>query len=132
MQMDKTELAIELSGAELISEVRLDGSCFIRRKNAVIDQNFADLAVEKGIVDALPDVACAGYAVQSRVLVALAERQQAIDVERVGRAIVDCARDGEILSDGDRPGVHRLISRLGRAKAKRNIGLVGSHIGISP
>ena len=79
--MDKTDSAIHLFRAELVSEIRLDGNYFIRGKDAVIDQNFADLAVEKGVVDALPDVACARSSIQHRILVALAERQQAVDVE---------------------------------------------------
>src|ERR1700749_5236595 len=45
---------------------------------------------------------------------------------------MDSARDGEILTDGDRPGVDRLIAYLGGAKAKGNIGLVGSHERIPP
>src|ERR1700736_4788908 len=79
--MDKTELAIQLSRAELVSEIRLDSSCFIRRKDAVIDKNFADLTIEKSVVDALPDVSCARSSIQHRILVARAERQQAVDVE---------------------------------------------------
>jgi hypothetical protein len=79
--MDKTELVIQLSRAELVSEIRLDGYYFIRRKDAVIDQNFADLAVEKGVVDTLSDITCARHSIQHRILIALAEYLEAIDVE---------------------------------------------------
>ena len=122
-----------LFGSVLIAEIAFDARCFVVGEYAVVDENFADLAVEVFVVDAQADCAGTGHTVERMLLAALGEGPEAVDVDLVGVFVVDGAGDCEVLANATgRSCVGEIIAGLGGSEACINVGLIGAYEGVSP
>ena len=117
----------------LIAEIAFDSRCFVVGEYAVVDENFADLAVEVFVVDAQADCAGTGHTVERMLLAALGEGPKAVDVDLVGVFVVDGAGDRKVLANAAcRPCVAKIIADLRGPEARIDVCLIGAYEGVSP
>jgi hypothetical protein len=109
----------------LFAEIAFYSGCLVVGEYAVVDENFADLAVEVFVVEAQADGAGTADTAERRQLAALGEDANAVDIDLVGAAVVYSTCDRKVLAKAAGwPGVAKIIVGLGGSEAGVDVCLI--------
>jgi hypothetical protein len=83
-ELTDSQAAPTLLGSVFIAEIAFYSRSLLVREHPVVDQNFADLAIEICVVDAGTNCACSGHTTERMQLSGLGQDPKAVDINLVG------------------------------------------------